>query len=75
MLGNMPERMLERILKDMLERMFKNILEKILEDCLQYIVEVENKQMHLGGLLLYLIFVYLYMFDTWYPDMFWHIWC
>ena len=28
-----------------------------------------------GNLLACLIPVYSYMFDRWYPDMFWHVWC
>ena len=31
--------------------------------------------MYSGGVLPCLIPVYSYMFDTWYPDMFWHVWC
>ena len=28
-----------------------------------------------GGMLPCLMPVYLYMFDRWYPDMIWHVWC
>ena len=28
-----------------------------------------------GGMLPCLMPVYSYMFDRWYPDMIWHVWC
>ena len=28
-----------------------------------------------GGMLPFLMPVYSYMFDWWYPDMIWHVWC